>query len=143
MKHCSLDEVLTYRNPFVVERFAGKHRVAIEDAEEIFREMLKLVWLMGTSPSKIKVYRPMTVIDEMWHEFILFSREYTGFCRARFGRYVHHKPTTSADRARTKDVSQLRVEIEAQCRYISEKLGGETLTRWFVHFPTRFPAFTS
>ena len=149
MKVCPLDEVLGYSNLFVVERFTGKHRVSLEDGEEIFRETLKLLWLMDThkkepiaAPRRIIVYRPMAVIDEMWHEFILFSRAYTAFCRRFFGNYLHHKPTTSADRVRERDREDLRREVEAQCRYIREKLGGETLARWFKDFPARYPGFT-
>ncbi len=34
-------------------------------------------------------------VDEAWHQFILFTRSYTSFCNEAFGKYIHHRPTTS------------------------------------------------
>ena len=35
---------------------------------------------------------PSREVDEAWHEFILDTREYSGFCAAAFGEYLHHTP---------------------------------------------------
>ena len=34
-------------------------------------------------------------VDEVWHQFILFTREYHSFCHTFLGRYLHHAPATS------------------------------------------------
>lgn len=38
------------------------------------------------------VAMPSKVVDAMWHEFILHTRAYEGFCRKAFGRMLHHTP---------------------------------------------------
>lgn len=38
------------------------------------------------------VAMPSQVVDDAWHEFILFTRHYDEFCRAAFGRFLHHTP---------------------------------------------------
>lgn len=38
------------------------------------------------------VAMPSQVVDDAWHEFILFTRQYDKFCRAAFGRFLHHTP---------------------------------------------------
>jgi len=38
------------------------------------------------------VAMPSQVVDDAWHEFILFTRHYDKFCRAAFGRFLHHTP---------------------------------------------------
>jgi hypothetical protein len=38
------------------------------------------------------VSMPSQVVDDAWHEFILFTRHYDKFCRAAFGRFLHHTP---------------------------------------------------
>lgn len=38
------------------------------------------------------VAMPSRVADELWHEFILYTREYERFCRQAFGRFLHHAP---------------------------------------------------
>ncbi|WP_394779813.1 glycine-rich domain-containing protein [Undibacterium sp.] len=41
-------------------------------------------------------YRPVSmpsqVVDELWHEFILYTKNYQLFCRKAFGRFMHHTP---------------------------------------------------
>lgn len=46
------------------------------------------------------VAMPSQVADDLWHEFILYTRHYHSFCRRAFGRYMHHTPAVvlSADR---------------------------------------------
>jgi len=39
------------------------------------------------------VAMPSPVVDEAWHEFILFTRSYRTFCRKALGRFLHHTPT--------------------------------------------------
>lgn len=38
------------------------------------------------------VAMPSKAVDAMWHEFILHTRAYQGFCRKAFGRMLHHTP---------------------------------------------------
>ena len=35
---------------------------------------------------------PSEVVDELWHEFILYTRDYHAFCSKAFGRFLHHTP---------------------------------------------------
>ncbi|MFZ6768870.1 glycine-rich domain-containing protein [Undibacterium sp. Di26W] len=35
---------------------------------------------------------PSQVVDELWHEFILYTKNYEQFCKKAFGRYMHHTP---------------------------------------------------
>jgi hypothetical protein len=38
------------------------------------------------------VSMPSQVVDDLWHEFILYTRNYDAFCRHAFGRFLHHTP---------------------------------------------------
>lgn len=38
-------------------------------------------------------YSPSVVVDIGWHTFILYTREYAGFCERVAGRFLHHEPT--------------------------------------------------
>jgi len=46
------------------------------------------------------VSMPSQVTDDLWHEFILYTRNYDEFCRRAFGRFMHHTPAVvlGADR---------------------------------------------
>lgn len=39
------------------------------------------------------VAMPSQVVDDGWHEFILFTRSYKSFCKKALGRFLHHTPT--------------------------------------------------
>ena len=34
-------------------------------------------------------------VDEVWHQFILFTRQYADFCQDTLGNFLHHNPKTS------------------------------------------------
>ncbi|MBI5108879.1 MAG: hypothetical protein HZA62_09030 [Rhodocyclales bacterium] len=46
------------------------------------------------------VAMPSQVVDELWHEFILYTRAYDAFCGQAFGGFLHHTPAVvlSADK---------------------------------------------
>ncbi len=37
---------------------------------------------------------PSQVVDDLWHEFILYTLKYQNFCKKAFGRFLHHSPAT-------------------------------------------------
>jgi len=41
---------------------------------------------------KRMVAMPSQAVDDAWHEFILFTRQYDKFCQGAFGRFLHHTP---------------------------------------------------
>lgn len=46
------------------------------------------------------VSMPSQVADDLWHEFILYTRHYEAFCRQAFGRFLHHTPAVVLRQAR-------------------------------------------
>ena len=38
------------------------------------------------------VSMPSQVVDDLWHEFILYTRHYQQFCGKAFGGFLHHTP---------------------------------------------------
>src|SRR5689334_15273152 len=72
----------------VEKRLPNLSRKEIELVERGLREwFICCAWRWGTV-----VGMPSRAVDEAWHEFILDTREYSGFCTAAFGEYLHHTP---------------------------------------------------
>ena len=46
------------------------------------------------------VSMPSQAADDLWHEFILYTRHYETFCKQAFGKFMHHTPAVvlSADK---------------------------------------------
>jgi hypothetical protein len=58
---------------------------------ELIDEYLKFMRLMQLFP--YLRFSPSEIVDQVWHEHILFTREYRAFCKKHFGKYVNHAPT--------------------------------------------------
>jgi hypothetical protein len=137
----SLDQVRNYECGVALRRFRARTGLSESVCREIFRETVTWLWLCRRHerqrrPEPLRLFPVMRVIDEMWHEFILCTRDYSRFCEMHLGGYVHHAP---ADPSVASDGAEFRVEeLRASVRYVVEQLGPETATRWFREFPARF-----
>jgi hypothetical protein len=62
------------------------------------------------------VSMPSVVVDDLWHEFILYTREYQRFCRRAFGGFLHHAPAAVLGEQERTNVGLRRVWLYA-CKY--------------------------
>lgn len=153
MKNPLLEEVLTYSNSDVVYRFAKTYGISREQSEDIFEQVKKWLWLghqqrLGGVKNGLMIDLPLVAIDEMWHNFVLFTREYTDFCNHYFGYYMHHAPVSEREDHESKEKydSMTRPErIEArkallrpQYEYIYDKLGKDTFIKWYIEYPKAY-----
>ncbi|MDO9481353.1 MAG: hypothetical protein Q8S96_16715 [Hydrogenophaga sp.] len=53
---------------------------------------LRLFFLAHLKSGRKYVSMPSQAVDEVWHDFILNTRDYAKFCRGAFGRFMHHTP---------------------------------------------------
>jgi hypothetical protein len=56
-----------------------------------------------------RVAMPSQVVDDLWHEFILFTRDYQVFCRTAFGNFLHHTPAVKMGDVKTDNEGLRRV----------------------------------
>lgn len=80
---------VSLENPLLTSRIANSLTVSDNEAQAIFTEVLRFLYLVSISKDRLT---PSVKIDEAWHEFILFTRLYTKICLHHFGRYIHHSP---------------------------------------------------
>lgn len=88
-------DIFAYEAPFVIERLLKNGVVeSPEEGEFLFREFKR--WMQITASDRSRLWPIFSLqIDEVWHAFILYTREYTAFCNQHFGRYVHHTPNNA------------------------------------------------
>lgn len=73
-------------------RFAREHpQLSLAQRDDVFRA-LKQYFLVCHHLNGTMAAMPSQIVDEAWHGFILFTREYNDFSRRAFGRYLHHTP---------------------------------------------------
>jgi len=87
--------------PYLEEKLIGGGRFESRDEYvEAFTEFKKYVAL--TQISRIKIGMTSEKIDEVWHQFILFTPQYHEFCKEFLGGYLHHVPETSTTKGNPK-----------------------------------------
>ena len=81
----------------------------------------------------LTIDRSLYFIDQMWHVWILDTRSYRQFCERQFGFYVDHAPKSARHslEGRPAASDSGRFDREIQYSYIYDKLGAETLERWY------------
>ena len=140
-----LETVLEYKNPNVLKLYQQNYPHNQLSAEQAFEEALKYIWLTQkhhldkknnpqdeTIPERCVMLRSMQEIDQMWHEFILFTEDYTQFCLTYFGEYVHHMPNLFDTMPISKE--EMDSEIAKLLPYIYDHLGEKSMRSWFAMY---------
>jgi hypothetical protein len=135
----SLEEVLAYRHPGVIRRYAKEQNGTLAEAEEVFRETLKWLYLCyrsttinpeGDAPFGCAMTPEIAKIDEMCHTFLMFTGDYAAFCEHYFGFFLHHVPSEHKEE-RPVDLETARTLLERQFGLVYDVLGEDTLKNWY------------
>jgi hypothetical protein len=88
-------EALFYQAPFLIEKLLKERIVETEEeGQALFAEVIKYFILNRLYPAK-KWDMRSRLVDEVWHQFVLFTTEYHEFSQRYFGLYLHHAPGNS------------------------------------------------
>lgn len=72
----------------------------------------------------------MCDIDNMWHTFLLFTKDYHEFCSNYLGGvFFHHEPIVDMNDNHLDE--RYEQELTLYLSYIYDNLGEDTLMRWF------------
>lgn len=59
------------------------------DVEKSEHEFLQYALLCAVTREQLS---PSPLADEFWHEFLMDTRAYSGWCSRHFGHFLHHQP---------------------------------------------------
>ncbi|WP_395373856.1 adenosylmethionine decarboxylase [Marinicella sp. W31] len=82
----------------------------IQLAKSGIKEVIRFLWLCSNSN---KTLSPSKIVDQIWHQFILFTQDYGAFCELYLGRFIHHTP--SADETHSMGSYELTIR-----KYLAE-----------------------
>lgn len=137
--------LLQYRNENVLSRFTDLFQVSEAEAEDIFTETRKFLYICR-QPG-VFIPDELLILDEMWHNFILFTATYQQFCDQYFGGYLHHLPASKAEkeahqRQLTSDAAGTRKlfheKLAALMSITYDHLGRDTVVKWFQQYPVQY-----
>src|SRR5688572_9931032 len=75
--------------PEIIPKICTGARVQSDEVKELLIEVVRFLYLIHDTKQRLT---PSKIVDDAWHEFILFTRYYMGFCDEQFGQYIHHHP---------------------------------------------------
>lgn len=93
--------IRTYRWPKGLYAALEKSRPGLSRKEcALVSRGLRQFFIAYLMSGKRFVSMPSQVADDLWHQFILHTREYDAYCRRAFGSFLHHTPAVvlGADR---------------------------------------------
>jgi hypothetical protein len=145
MRLPDLQDLLNYTHPCSLKVYQRNYPDNKLNAEQALTELLKYLWLahkhtidIQNNPSdeslkfRCVMLQSMLEIDQMWHEFILHTKDYTEFCQHYFGAYVHHQPDVFENLPVSLSVAT--TETEKILPYVYDHLGEQTLRVWFADY---------
>lgn len=72
-------------------RITADHGFSPELSERVMDQAL--VFLKACADRPGAPLSPTWLVDVGWHTFLLYTRDYAGFCQRVAGRFIHHIPT--------------------------------------------------
>ncbi|MEQ1773795.1 MAG: hypothetical protein ABL891_08430 [Burkholderiales bacterium] len=76
----------------LLARLAEKRpQMTLKEQQLVLRGLRKFFLYNLMAEGKF-VSMPSQAVDDLWHEFILFTKHYDGFCKKAFGYFLHHTP---------------------------------------------------
>jgi hypothetical protein len=87
------DFVRGYRFPQGLYERVRKRRPELTPKDfQLVANGLRQFFLAHLLSGRRFVSMPSQAADDLWHEFILYTKHYEQFCRRAFGRFMHHTP---------------------------------------------------
>jgi hypothetical protein len=88
-------DALAFEAPYVIEKLVKDHVAeSVEHAELLFREIKRYFVITECDPDVTWSMYSLE-IDAVWHQFVLFTRQYLDYCRTCFGCYIQHAPSNA------------------------------------------------
>jgi hypothetical protein len=77
----------------------NRHPHLVEKDYFLVARALREFFLIRARAGQNTVAMPSRVVDDLWHEFILHTRDYASFCTAAFGGFFHHIPASATPKS--------------------------------------------
>ena len=128
-----IEGILNYQMPYVIERCKRDYGYDDQDMAIIEREFKRYLVLVANKKKKGEGTGMFSKhVDNLWHSFILFTREYTEFGHKYAGRYMHHAPEVDIENRTPEQQAQSRKDFQAFIKNYEETFKEEIHSIWFL-----------
>jgi hypothetical protein len=104
-----------------------RYGVKQDVADRAIMEFKRFFFLTGTEKPPLV---PSKAVDIVWHEFLMFTKDYSQSCGRLFGKFIHHEPTDGApeERASLESAFNRTAELYRHyfgAEYVDRSLSGD------------------
>jgi hypothetical protein len=114
-----LNDVMAYEHPRLLTRLEEKVGMDASTARETFEDVKRFLYLCAIANEPLA---PTEQIDEVWHNFILYTQDYATFCQTHFGFPIQHVPWNNSE------VADSDGSIVRRTRENAERVFGQSLS---------------
>lgn len=97
------DKISAFEFHKVVEKYRADYLASHDTASAVLLELKRWLTLCVMHPEK--AYGIGGQVDDMWHTFILFTKDYARFCEEIAGTFIHHSPEVASEDSETSEAS--------------------------------------
>lgn len=102
--------IRTYKwPPGLLQKLAEQHPGLARKDSALVSRGLRQFFIAHLMSGKRFVSMPSRIADGLWHEFILYTRDYQRCCRRAFGAFLHHTPAVVLSENRKSNEGLRRV----------------------------------
>lgn len=101
--------------PGLLQRVRQAYPALSDQQLRLVESGLRQFFRLSLAANQRAVAMPSQAVDELWHNFILYTRNYQQFCRRAFGHYLHHTPAVAMGGRRSQRES-IRRAWHLACR---------------------------
>jgi hypothetical protein len=80
---------MAYRHDNVLRRYVRDYCATAQEAALCFEALKQFLVVCAVGGGAQTSSQP---VDDMWHTFLLFTRDYREFCEGHLGRFIAHRP---------------------------------------------------
>ena len=130
---------------FVFYKLLAERKIEAYDAKVLEEEFKKFIFLSGLNIYPLAMISPL--VDEVWHQFILFTKQYREFCFNTVGHFIGHLPDTpmtpvplaAGENFRSgykkyfgalPEIWYKDMDIDTKSYYLQEELIGKPIRMW-------------
>ena len=117
------DAIMAFPMGNIVTRYAKENPDLASKAKLHERELKRYLFLCAKYPER--GWPMVNSIDELWHTFIIFTKDYHEFCQQLGLQYLHHQPVNDGD-----DLSDIPATYQEFLKLYRQEFGPASSAVW-------------
>ncbi len=109
--------IRNYKFPQGLNRRLSKHHHHLTPEQfKLVVDGLRQFFVIYLKSGRKSISMPSQAVDDLWHEFILYTKAYQTFCHKAFGQFLHHTPAVVMTPSQKKSNAGLKRAWFYACR---------------------------